>query len=46
VASPIAGAVYGKVPLARLASAGLELTGDTAAVERFIDLFHLPPKSG
>ncbi len=46
VASVIAGAVYGKVPIAELAGAGLELTGDEGAALRFIDLFHLPQKLG
>ena len=38
---PIAAAVYGKVPFAALAEAGLSVTGDGAAA-RFVDLFHLP----
>lgn len=46
VASVIAGAVYGKVPLADLAGAGLVVAGDEAAALRFIDLFHLPAKLG
>jgi DNA-binding HxlR family transcriptional regulator len=46
VASVIAGAVYGKVAIAELAGAGLELSGDKAAAMRFIDLFHLPAKLG
>ena len=44
VASVIAGAVYGKRPFAALASAGLDVSGDIAAAERFVDLFHLPEK--
>ena len=44
VASVIAGAVYGKVPLADLAGAGLVVAGDESAALRFIDLFHLPAK--
>jgi DNA-binding HxlR family transcriptional regulator len=44
VASPIAAAVYGKVPLEELAAAGLRLTGDREAALRFIDCFHLPEK--
>lgn len=44
VASLIAGAVYGKVPLGELAPAGLCMTGDGGAAAAFIDLFHLPPK--
>ncbi len=46
VASVIAGAVYGKVPIAELAGAGLSLSGDEGAAMRFIGLFHLPPKAG
>ena len=46
VASVIAGAVYGKVPLAELAAAGLGVAGDEEAALRFIDLFHLPTKLG
>ena len=46
VASVIAGAVYGKLPLADLANAGLKVAGDEAAALRFIDLFHLPAKLG
>jgi DNA-binding HxlR family transcriptional regulator len=44
-ASAIAGAVYGKLDFADLAGAGLEVSGDTAAALRFIDLFHLPAKA-
>lgn len=44
-AEPIAAAVYGKLPIAELAGAGLSLEGDEAAARRFIDLFHLPEKS-
>ena len=46
VASVIAGAVYGKVPIADLARAGLALSGDERVAELFIGLFHLPPKMG
>lgn len=46
VASVIAGAVYGKQPFAALSSAGLVVTGDLAAAQRFVDLFHLPEKIG
>lgn len=45
VAMPIAGAVYGKVPLEDLAGAGLRVEGDQAMARRFIDLFHLPKRS-
>jgi DNA-binding HxlR family transcriptional regulator len=45
-AEPIAAAVYGKLPLAELAGAGLTTEGDEGAVRRFIDLFHLPEKVG
>ncbi|MGE3692491.1 MAG: winged helix-turn-helix transcriptional regulator [Novosphingobium sp.] len=46
VASVIAGAIYGKVPFADLAPAGLTVSGDLEAARRFVDLFHLPPKVG
>lgn len=46
VASLIAGAVYGKMPFAGLAGAGLAVAGDHAAALRFVDLFHLPVKAG
>ena len=42
---PIAGAVYGKVPFEALAEAGLRISGDPEAARRFVDLFHLPPKT-
>ena len=42
----IAGAVYGKVPLAALEAEGaLTVTGDRAVAERFVALFALPPKA-
>lgn len=41
-ASPIAFAVYGKLPFDGLAAMGLTVTGDHDAARRFIDLFHLP----
>lgn len=44
VASPIAAAVYGKVPFDQAAGMGLTVTGDHALAIRFIDLFHLPEK--
>ncbi|MEO6093814.1 MAG: winged helix-turn-helix transcriptional regulator [Novosphingobium sp.] len=43
-ATPLAAAVYGKVPVEALAGAGVRLAGDPAAIGRFIDLFHLPAK--
>ena len=43
-AMPIAAAIYGKVPFAELAGAGLSLTGSAALALAFIDCFHLPPK--
>lgn len=46
LASPIAFAIYGKLPFEELAPAGLAVTGDQRAVQRFIDLFHLPEKIG
>jgi DNA-binding HxlR family transcriptional regulator len=46
VASLIAGVVYGKVPWSDLAGSGLNVAGDQAAAQRFIDLFHLPAKIG
>jgi hypothetical protein len=45
VAAVIAGAVYGKVPLAEMAAAGLLAAGDQDDALRFIDLFHLPVKA-
>ena len=45
-AAPIAAAVYGKVPLADLAPAGLVVHGDAGAALRFIDCFYLPGKTG
>ena len=45
-APPIAAAVYGKVPFADLAAAGLVVTGDHAAALGFVDCFHLPEKAG
>ncbi len=44
-AMPIAALVYGKVPAADLARAGLAATGDQTLLARFVDLFHLPPKA-
>lgn len=44
LASPIAYAVYGKLPFDELAALGLVVTGDRALATRFIDLFHLPEK--
>ncbi len=42
----IAGAVYGKVPLAALEADGaLTVTGDRAVAERFVALFALPSKA-
>lgn len=45
VAMPIAAMVYGKIALEELAEAGLTVTGDRRALDRFVDLFHLPPKA-
>jgi DNA-binding HxlR family transcriptional regulator len=45
VAAVIADAVYGKVPFAELAAAGLQAAGDQDDALRFIDLFHLPEKA-
>ena len=44
-APPLAGMVYGKVPVENLAEAGVEFSGDRTALARFIDLFHLPEKT-
>jgi hypothetical protein len=44
VASPIAWAVYGKLPFDELAPAGLRVTGDREAALRYVDCFHLPEK--
>ena len=44
-ARPIAGALYGDIPLAALeAEAGLVVEGDRDILKRFFDLFALPPK--
>ena len=44
-AQPLAGAVYGGVPLDALAEQGaLTVEGDRAVAERFLGLFPLPPK--
>lgn len=43
-AMPIAAAVYGKVPFAELAAAGLRFWGNEVRAARFVDLFHLPEK--
>jgi DNA-binding HxlR family transcriptional regulator len=43
-ASPIAWAVYGKLPFDELAQAGLSVTGDRDAALRYVDCFHLPEK--
>jgi DNA-binding HxlR family transcriptional regulator len=40
----IAAAIYGKVPFAALAP-DLEVSGDLGLAQRFIDIFHLPPKA-
>jgi DNA-binding HxlR family transcriptional regulator len=45
LAAAIAGMVYGKVPAEALAAAGLNLTGERATAEQFVDLFHLPVKT-
>jgi DNA-binding HxlR family transcriptional regulator len=45
-AAPIAWAVYGKVPFAELAGAGLIVEGDRNAALRYADCFHLPEKIG
>ena len=43
----VAGAVYGKVPLAALEGEGvMTLEGDREVFARFIDFFHLPEKAG
>lgn len=44
---PVAGLVYGKAPLEHLIEAGaLTVTGDRAALQRFADLWQMPPKAG
>jgi DNA-binding HxlR family transcriptional regulator len=46
-AAPLLAAIfYGKVPIAEMAAQGVEVAGDRALAERFIDLFHLPEKVG
>ena len=43
----MAGLVYGKVPLDALEAQGaLKVMGDRAALQRFADLYELPPKAG
>lgn len=45
--SAIAGLAYGKLPLAELEQQGaLEIAGERAALQRFADLFEMPPKAG
>lgn len=44
-ATVIAALVYGKVPAADLAGAGLVWEGERSILLRFVDLFHLPPKA-
>ena len=44
-AAPLLAAVfYGKVPIDEMAAQGVEVDGDRALAERFIDLVHLPAK--
>ena len=46
-AAPLLAALfYVKVPLAELAGQGVRIEGDRALADRFIGLFHLPPKVG
>ena len=45
VAMPIVALVYGKVRPEELVGAGLTVTGDRAALARFVGLFHLPDKA-
>ena len=43
----VAGLVYGKAPLKELERQGaLSVAGDRAALQRFADLWELPPKAG
>ena len=42
----LAAVIYGKVPWRALADQRVVVEGDEALAERFIDLFHLPPKLG
>ncbi|MCV3243066.1 winged helix-turn-helix transcriptional regulator [Mesorhizobium sp. ZC-5] len=45
--SAIAGLAYGKLPLAELEQQGaLEIAGERTALQRFADLFEMPPKAG
>jgi DNA-binding HxlR family transcriptional regulator len=46
VAPLLAAVFYGKVPPQELAEQGVSIEGDRALADRFIDLFHLPPKVG
>lgn len=46
-AETLAGAVYGGQPLSAIVQGGaLKVEGDQRLAERFVDLFHLPPKVG
>ena len=42
----LAAVIYRKIPPEDLADRGVVLEGDRALAQRFIDLFHLPPKVG
>ena len=46
VAPLLAAVFYGKVPVESLSGEGLQVEGDPALRDRFIDLFHLPAKVG
>jgi DNA-binding HxlR family transcriptional regulator len=41
----VAAMIYGKVPPEALVEAGLSISGDGAAFQRFADLFEMPPKA-
>jgi len=46
-AAPLLAAIfYGKAPPETLAEEGVQIDGDRALADRFIDLFHLPAKVG
>jgi len=46
-AAPLLAAMfYRKIPTEELAGLGVRIEGDRALADRFIDLFHLPPKVG
>jgi len=41
---PLRGLIYGKLPIGALSAMGLVVSGDHAAAQKFVGLFHLPQK--